>query len=115
MFTAGEIDKVMRQGGYDKDSAITTDDVLKIVEAAHDCGLLDTRINVWQVTDSEGDGFLITFDVSTSLRLASLWKSARTVMGEAYRLDTARDGVLRILASVWDEARELKRVHVDLH
>lgn len=115
MFTDGEIDKVMTKGGYNEDSVITTDDVLKIVEAAHDCGLLDNSITVWQVTNLNVNGFLVTFDVGTKLRLASMWMSSQAVIGKDSRLDTARDVVTKILAFVWDEATELKRVHVDLH
>lgn len=109
MFTAGEIDKVMKQGSYDEDSVITIFDIREIVAAAQDCGVLDSAINVWKLHDEPE--FLITFDMDDGFRLCSLSTEGRDILGEPSRLNAARDSVHNILVFAVNSARELVESH----
>lgn len=104
MFTAGEIDKVMSQGGYDDDSIITIFGIREIVAAAQNCGVLDDRIHVWKLDDESE--FLITFDLDDNLRLCSRSTSGLDLLSYD---ESARDAVLRLLCALVDIARDLER------
>ena len=103
MFTAGEIDKVMKQGGYDEDHAVTIFDIREIVAAAQDCGVFDNRIYAWRMEDESE--FLITFDLDDNLRLCSLSTSGHSLLLYA---GSTRDAILHLLCALVGIARDLE-------
>lgn len=102
MFTAGEIDKVMKQGGYDEDHPVT--DIRETVAAAQDCGVLDGRIFAWKLDDEPE--YLITFDLDDDLRLCSMVTEGRDLL--KYDV-SARDAILHLLCALVGIARDLER------
>lgn len=104
MFTAGEIDKVMSQGGYDDDSIITIFGIREIVAAAQNCGVLDDRIHVWKLDDESE--YLITFDLDDNLRLCSMSTEGRDLLKHDV---STRDAILHLLCALVGFASDLER------